>query len=117
MGCAPLEQVGDGTKTLKARLVARGFEEDMLDVRTDSPTCSRQSLRLCIATAKTIKCDLHSLDIKSAFLQGNQIERDAFLNPPKEYRENGMVWKLKKCIWTRSKIRTTKLRFQKTHFF
>ena len=34
----------DGTKRTKARLVARGFEEQLVDKRVDSPTASRQAL-------------------------------------------------------------------------
>ena len=36
----------DGRKWIKARLVARGFEERLADKRIDSPTCSRQGLRI-----------------------------------------------------------------------
>ena len=36
----------DDGRIMKARLVARGFEERMNTARTDSPTCSRQSLRM-----------------------------------------------------------------------
>ena len=35
-------------KVVKARLVARGFEEDSSDLRTDSPTCSKQSMHLVL---------------------------------------------------------------------
>ena len=38
----------DGKLTTKARLVAKGFQE-VQDFRTDSPTCSRESLRLMTA--------------------------------------------------------------------
>ena len=89
----------DGQKIVKARLVARGFEENILNVRTDSPTCSRQSLRFCFVTAAIMRWELHSLDITSAFLQGNTIERDVHLQPPPEYQEKGMLWKLKRCIY------------------
>ena len=35
-----------------------------------------------------------SLDVKSAFLQGNQVERDLYLTPPKE-ADTGNLWRLK----------------------
>ena len=33
---------------VKARLVARGFEDDCINIRTDSPTCSKMNPRLTI---------------------------------------------------------------------
>ena len=93
------EKIKNNEKVTKARLVARGFEEKVHNARTDSPTCSRQSLRIAFVTASTMKWDLQSLDITSAFLQGNGIERDVFLRPPPEMYEEGLVWRLKRCIY------------------
>ena len=93
------EKFTDGKKVTKARLVARGFEETILNARTDSPTCSRQALRIVFATAATMNWTLQSLDIRAAFLQGNGIERTVYLKPPREYLEEGLVWKLKRCIY------------------
>eukprot|EP00794_Sanderia_malayensis_P006696 gene6696-7457_t len=45
----------DGTKRTKARLVARGFEEQLIDKRFDSPTASRQSLRLIFMAASKME--------------------------------------------------------------
>ena len=70
------EKVKNGKRIVKARLVARGFEEKIHNARTDSPTCSRQSLRITFVAASTMKWELQSLDITSAFLQGNGIARD-----------------------------------------
>ena len=36
------EKFVNGKEVVKARLVARGFEKDSSDLRTDSPTCSKQ---------------------------------------------------------------------------
>ena len=46
-----------------------------------------------------MKWILQSLDISSAFLQGNGITRDVFLKPPAEIYEKGVIWKLKRCIY------------------
>ena len=73
------------TVTLKARLVARGFEEKDVKNRTDSPTCSKQALRMIFVTASTMTWELNSLDISAAFLQGNKIEREIFMQPPPEF--------------------------------
>ena len=82
---------------VKARLVARGFEEDLLN-RTDSPTCSKDSLMLALALIVSFGWQCHSIDVKSAFLQGNKIERDLFVKPPKEF-DDGCLWKLKKNVY------------------
>ena len=57
-------------KVVKAHLVARGFEEDSSDLRTDSPTCSKQSMSLVFLTAASNKWEIKSLDIKAAFYRG-----------------------------------------------
>ena len=68
-------------------------------MRTDSPTCSRQSTRLVFLTAASNKWEIKSLDIKAAFLQGDQMERDVFLRPPVDVCPENEVWKLKRCIY------------------
>ena len=87
----------DGKHSIKARLVARGFEEEK-NFRTDSPTCSRQGLRIAFATIASYKWTLNSLDVKTAFLQGKRLERIVFLKPPKEAQTN-KLWKLNKCVY------------------
>ena len=84
---------------VKSRLVARGFEEKSNNARTDSPTCSRQSLRMGFVTASTMSWMIQSLDITSAFLQGNSIERNVYLKPPPEASSEGIIWKLKRSIY------------------
>jgi len=90
---------GDGGKKIKARLVARGFEEDLLNTKVDSPTCSRQALRIVFSTASTFDWDVKSLDVKSAFLQGKPISREVYVMPPADVREENKVWKLKRCLY------------------
>ena len=42
----------DGNNSIKARLVARGFKEsEDSSIRRDSPTCTKESLRLTLVTA------------------------------------------------------------------
>jgi len=88
----------DGKSIVKARLVARGFEESLTE-RTDSPTCSKQSLRMLFSTASTLNWDVKSIDIKAAFLQGDELDRDVFIVPPEDQSESGKIWKLKRCIY------------------
>lgn len=51
----------DGNRVVKARLVARGFEENF-DERCDSPTCSKEYLRLALALITANKWIVKSLD-------------------------------------------------------
>ena len=93
------EKCVEGKKNIKARLVARGFEEDSTLMVKDSPTCTKESLRMVFTVATTEHWKIQSLDISSAFLQGNAIQRDVFVLPPKDIRKPGIVWKLKRCIY------------------
>ena len=87
------------TWTTKARLVARGFQENVDDLRTDSPTCMRETLRLVLSMANSMHWHINSIDIKAAFLQGKSIDRQLYLKPPKEANCEGKVWLLKKAVY------------------
>ena len=92
------EKEGASKETItKARLCARGFEE-MQDFRTDSPTCKRESIRLVLSFIAANKWELNSIDIKRAFLQSNEIEREVFIRPPDEACTD-KIWCLKKCVY------------------
>ena len=65
----------------------------------DSPTCSREALRMVFVSASIMSWELHSLHITSAFLQGNNIEREVFVRPPSEIMEEGKIWKLQRYIY------------------
>ena len=86
-------------KVKKARLVARGFEEFNVDLPTDSPTCNKESLRTVISVISSKGWDINSLDVKAAFLQGKEIDRDVCLKPPKEAKCPGILWKLNRCVY------------------
>ena len=78
------EKVKDGNISIKARLVARGFEEDTSEINKRSPTCAKEFLRLANCISVSNKWVISSLDVKAAFLQGYNIEREVYLPPPKE---------------------------------
>ena len=92
------EKVKYGQIITKARLVARGFEENTENLRKDSPTCSREAIMILIAIASSKRWNCHTVDVKSAYLQGNDIQRNIFLKPPPEFN-NGSLWKLKKTVY------------------
>ena len=83
---------------IKACLVARGFEGSET-VERDSPTVAKSNMRLLITTAMSKGWSIKSSDIKSAFLQGKEIQRDVFIKLPIEAKRGpGKVWKLKKTL-------------------
>ena len=76
------EKIDDnGDKMMKARLCVRGFEEE-LTFRTDSPTCSREGIRLFLSTTASKGWTINSIDVKGAFLQGKKLEREVLIRPP-----------------------------------
>ena len=83
----------------KARLVVRGFEEQS-EMQTDSPTAAKDTIRSFFAICSSLNWNVESMDVKSAFLQGDQISRDIFINPPSEASVlNGVLWKLRKVVY------------------
>ena len=82
----------------KARLVARGFEEDSSSLTNDSPTCSKDSFRIMLSIVASKQWKIHSINIKSAFLQGKPLTRNVFLKPPRE-ADTEAIWKLKQAVY------------------
>ena len=91
----------DGQKTrIKARLVAKGFQE-VEKPKSDSPTASRESFKTFIAISANEEFELESVDVTAAFLQAEKLERDVFVDPPKDVKKEGIIWRLKKNnVWS-----------------
>ena len=69
-----LKETKDEVKT-KARLVVRGLEEiGKDDIPNDSPTCANKSLKTIVSTFTQKNWVPYSMNIKTAFLQGREIE-------------------------------------------
>ena len=84
---------------VRARLVARGYEETG-SFRTDSPTVCKSTVRILLSVAASKRWNVKTTDIKSAFLQGRKLERRVFLKPPKEAGvPDGKIWELKHCLY------------------
>ena len=94
------KQTKEGLK-LKARLVARGFEEECLSKsEIQSPTCSKDTFRLILSLTEQKRWNISCIDIKTAFLQGESMDRDVFIIPPPE--SNCLpdhIFKLEKCAY------------------
>ncbi|XP_057309261.1 uncharacterized protein LOC130647426 [Hydractinia symbiolongicarpus] len=69
------------------------------NLKQDSPTCCKESLRIMFAIMSVMNWTCHSIDIKAAFLQGKPIDRELYIRPPKEAYKEGTVWKLKTCVY------------------
>lgn len=92
------EKLKDGKTIKKSRLVARGYEEFEFDECKDSPTCHKESLRIMLAISASTGYEIESVDIMSAFLQGNKLQRDVYVLPPKE-ASTEKLWKLKRALY------------------
>ena len=92
------EKVKGGENICKARLVARGFEEEMAEWEKDAPTCNAETLKFCLTVMKMKKWTCYTLDVKTAYLQGDEIQREVYLKPPSEGDWNGL-WRLKKTVY------------------
>src|SRR5215469_12814969 len=90
----------EGEKTIKARLVAKGFMENSKEneLNCEAPTCSPEGLKVVLSVIKRKGWVIQSIDIKTAYLQSNKIERKVFIQPPKE-AETQKIWRLHKAVY------------------
>ena len=87
-----VQEKGDG---VKARFVVKGCHERG-SPRSDSPTASKDSLKLFLSITANEGFKMKSLDVTSAFLQRYPL---VFIKPPKEKSKPGKVWKLLKSCY------------------
>lgn len=67
-------------------------------IRSESPTCSTLNLRVVTALAASKRWKINLLDIQSAYLQGQEHDRNVFLKPPPEANTD-KIWQLIKCVY------------------
>ena len=67
--------------------------------QSDSPTMLRESMKLFFSVAANENFNLRSIDIRAAFLQAKDLEREIFLLPPKDVKKEGLIWKLKNPLY------------------
>ena len=87
----------------KARLVAKGFtQKDGIDYKeTFSPVSKKDSFRIIMALVAHYDLELHQMDVKTTFLNGD-LEEDVYMDQPVGFAEEGkehMVCKLKRSIY------------------
>lgn len=92
----------DGDKVIyKARLVARGFEQNEVFEFSDlyAPVSKLQTLRILLAVALQLNLKIHQMDVVGAFLHG-EIKEEVFMNPPDGYEiKKNTTLKLCKSIY------------------
>ena len=87
----------------RARLVAKGFTQTAgIDYEeTFAPVARLDSLRLLLSLATTYDWEVHQIDIKSAYLNGN-LEEEIYMEQPKGFEVPGKeekVCRLRKAIY------------------
>ena len=87
----------------KVRLVAKGFtQKEGIDYKdTFSPVSKKDSLRIIMALVAHFDLELHQMDVKTAFLNGN-LDEDIYMEQPEGFAKKGnehLVCKLKKSIY------------------
>ena len=84
------QKMKEGKQVWKARLVVRGFEEEGEHLVTDAPTCSGEVLRFCLTVMEWMRWECRTIDIRTAYLQGNQMKRKIWVRLPKKARIGGL---------------------------
>ena len=67
-----LRHISSSELNVKARLVAKRFQEGNSDILNDSPTCSKKSMHLILNTNASSRWLCWSIDLKSAFLENKK---------------------------------------------
>lgn len=86
---------------LKARLVARGFEQEAgIDyTETFSPVARHTSIRLLLSHAATEKMKVVTFDVKTAFLHGD-LEEELYMHQPRGFDDGSeKVCRLRKSLY------------------
>ncbi len=85
---------------IKARLVVQGnLDNGVQETPSDSPTVDRHSVKLVLSVAASSKWRVRTMDMSAAFLQGRKIDRIVHVEPPKEFKKVGQVWRLRKGLY------------------
>ena len=74
----------------KAQLVAKGFtQKDGIDYKeTFLPVSKKDSFRIIMALVAHYDLELHQMDVKTAFLNGD-LEEDVYMDQPVGFIEEG----------------------------
>ena len=87
----------------KAHIVAKGFNQIYaIDYNeTFAPVIKWSSIRILLTLATQSDLEVHQMDVKTAFLNGD-LEHEIFMSPPPgcaDYGRKDIIWKLKKSLY------------------
>ncbi len=89
-----------GTQKMKSRLCIMGNLEKVERLQTYSPTVSREMTLLSIHIMAVNQWTVRTLDVKQAFLQSDELEREVYVLPPIESGlDDKTVWKLRVAVY------------------
>ena len=97
------KKIINGQDDVKARLVCHGNQQSIwyeeLNPKTDSPTVKRKSIKILIAMAAQFGWSVKSQDVTAAFLQAKDLVREIHVQPPKDLKTEGKIWRLIKPMY------------------
>ena len=84
----------------KVRLVAKGFTQvEGIDyTETFTPVAKFKLLRILLTFAAHLDLDLHQMDIKTIYLDGD-LDKEIFMHLPPGFWKPNVVWKLRKSLY------------------
>jgi hypothetical protein len=82
----------------KARIVARGDEEDKTSEETYAATLAAKSFRIFMAISAKYDLETKQLDAVNAFINA-PLERTVYMQMPAGYRQKGRLWKLNRALY------------------
>ena len=63
------------------------------------PNVSKLEIRVLFAIAASKEWPLEVADVKSAFLQGDQLDRELYMEPSSEEKKPNVIWRLNKAVY------------------
>ena len=88
---------------VRARLVARGFQDKEKNLDTFAPTIREATIRLALVRMMEMDWGMQALDVSSAFHQGDELterKHPVYMWAPKEACEGkGAIWRLDKALY------------------
>ena len=80
--------------------MAKGFlEKNIAKHDKESLVMKREVIRVFLSIAEFFNWYIVSLDVKTAFLQSDKLNRDVFIRPSLASEQQNVLWRLKKPVY------------------